>query len=366
MKNNLSNLVFRKYYLFCSLIITGYIAIIIPIVYFKLSFWSIAISAVLYFHAKILIRTVANSTIASVLFNNLDAPQFQQIINDNKHFNPPLSYRINAAAFTGDYQTIVNIASFQMQKKRCSVREKYFYLSLLARAYFELRDFEKLKALLAKYEELKMLYPSKTFLTTPNSAWSYYRYFLEQNYESCKTVCKERNLGLKLKAWDTQIRKLQNDFYYAVACYSTGDMENAKKTFESIISDAPKIHLSEISRKYLDAIKTNSEITVFEEIVPEKNYQLYDSRTTKKIHRHKIITVILLIIVSSSIITSSVFDYMEKKKQEQHQEIYNSALAEYETKLNNALSKHYDNAIFVKYFPFSCFIKNSFSTRPLI
>lgn len=342
--------VFKQYYLRCLIIFMLYISFVVLCIYVYPNIWSAVFCTILYIPVKIFIRISANKTIASVLFNDLNAQQFHQIITNNKHFLPPLSYRINAAFFTGDYQTVVNIVSCQIRKKRCSIKEKLFYLSLLARVYFELRDFDKLNLLLKKHDEIRELYPSKKLVNTANSIWSYYRYFLDGNFEACKTICREKHLELNSKAWDAKIRKLNNDFAYAVACYENGDTNDAIEYFESIISYAQNMHSSELSARYVEAIKTNSEITVFEEIVPEKNYQLYDSRTTKKIHRHRIITVILLIIVSSSIITSSVFDYMEKKKQEQHQEIYNSALAEYETKLNNALSKHYDNAIFVKYF----------------
>ena len=88
-----------------------------------------------------------------------------------------ITYRIGAAIFTGDYQTVVNIAVSQMRKKKCSIKVKSFCLSILARAYFELRDFEKLRALLAKYEEYKEQYPSKSFLRTTDSVWRYYQYF---------------------------------------------------------------------------------------------------------------------------------------------------------------------------------------------
>ncbi len=108
---------------------------------------------------KLIIRIIANKTIASVLFKDLNALRFQQILNSSKHLIPPLSYRINAAFFTGDYQTVVNIASCQMQKKRCSIKEKFLYLTILARVYFELRDFEKLKIILNKYDVIKELYP---------------------------------------------------------------------------------------------------------------------------------------------------------------------------------------------------------------
>lgn len=305
---------------------------------------------IILFLMKLIIRIIANKTIASVLFDDLNAQEFHRIITSNKYFLPPLSYRINAAFFTGDYQTVVNIASYQLRKKRCSIKETFYYLSLLARTYFELRDFDKLTLLLNKYDEIKKLYPSKKLFNTTNSIWSYYRYFLEGNFEACKTICREKLLELNSKAWDSKIKKLHNDFAYAVACYQNGDTNDAIEYFESIILYAPNMHSSELSIRYVDAIKKNLKITLFSEIVPERNYTLRDKRTTKKTRQYRIITAILLILVCSSIITPSVIDSIVNKGQNQYNPTYNTDIIEYEKKLNNAIAKIYNNANFIKYF----------------
>ena len=167
----------QKYFTAC--IILGVVLILLwNIAYFTMRSY---IGAVISFFALLLIikfaiRMIANKTLCPVLFEKLDAFAFQKIIND-KRFIAPVTYRIGAAIFTGDYQTVVNIAVSQMRKKKCSIKVKSFCLSILARTYFELRDFEKLRALLAKYEEYKEQYPSKSFLRTTDSVWRYYQYF---------------------------------------------------------------------------------------------------------------------------------------------------------------------------------------------
>ena len=302
--------------------------------------------AVLYFPVKFIIRVVANKTFVPVLFDKLDAFEFQNVIN-YKGFFPPLSYQLNAALFTGDYQALVNIAISKIQKKKASVKVKDYYLYLFARVYFELRDFEKLNILVSKHEEYKNLYPSKSFLKTQNSDWSYYRYFLEQKYESCKTICEQRNLELNPKAWNTKIRKLQNDFYYAIACYSNDEFETAKKMFESIIVFAPKMYISEVCKRYLEAIETGLQPEVFEAVIPEKNDEHYNGTVTKRIRLYRIIRIVVLVITVILVATSYVLDYVDQKKQEQQQQEYT---VKFEKKLNNALLKNYDQAQFIEYF----------------
>lgn len=65
---------------------------------------------------KISVVIIAKKTLFPILYDNLNAIEFQKIV-DNRYFLPPLSYRINAAFFTGDYQTAVNIATYQLHKK---------------------------------------------------------------------------------------------------------------------------------------------------------------------------------------------------------------------------------------------------------
>lgn len=342
--------VFKQYYLRCLIIFMLYISFVVLCIYVYPNIWSAVFCTILYIPVKIFIRISANKTIASVLFNDLNAQQFHQIITNNKHFLPPLSYRINAAFFTGDYQTVVNIVSCQIRKKRCSIKEKLFYLSLLARVYFELRDFGKLNLLLKKHDEIRELYPSKKLVNTANSIWSYYRYFLDGNFEACKTICREKHLELNSKAWDAKIRKLNNDFAYAVACYENGDTNDAIEYFESIISYAQNMHSSELSARYVEAIKTNSKMTLLSEIVPEKDFQPYDDRTTKKIQRHRIVTTVLLTLVCVCIIASEVIGFVINEKQNQYDSENNSAIVEFEKDLSNAIAINYDDANFITYF----------------
>ena len=330
----------RKYYIACTIL--GGALIALWVAYY--SFTNNHLGAILFLLVELIINKffvaiIANKTLLPMLCNNLDAVGFQKLIND-KHLVVPLIYRTSASMAIGDYQTAINIATKQLSNKTTKqqkkhIKLKYYYLGVLARACFELRAFDDLKVVYAKYEEYKTLYSSKSFFSVSNSVWSYYQYFLDNDYESCMVVCKERDLDINSKKQDAKIRKLMNDFLYAVACYEKEEKEMALIAFSNIINYAPNMHLANVSKKYLEAIKANSQLEIFEKIAPQEEYQVFDNNQLKKARRNRIITSTLFMVLAVFMVITFHMDTKNK---------------EYEKDLNNALSQHYDQAEFVKYF----------------
>lgn len=341
----------KKYYISCTILSAVLIALWIIYTFCTNS----PIGAFFFliaelFIIRISIVIIVKCTLLPVLSKNLDAVTFKEIVN-NKHFVAPLFFKANAALANGDYQTVIDIASLQISNKKTRIRHKYYYLSLLARSYFELRDFTKLDILLKKHDELKELNPSKKFFNAHSSKWDYYRHFLKSNFETCQVLCKSKEEALKTKKPNnSNYDALVNSFYYAVACYSAGNIETAQQVFDEIIHKAPQMQLSTISQRYVDSINATSELTIIDDLIPQKNYQPYDDKTIKKIHRHKAISVILIIFVCALTITFLIFDFLIEKEQIKQNSEYISAIAEYEKNLNNAIANKYDHAIFVKYF----------------
>ena len=268
----------RKYLILCTILGCALVLIWLISCIWVHGLAAILLLLIMLIVSKVTISIVAKKTLLSVLYVKLDAIEFQKIVNDSR-FKVPLIYRISSAISSGDYQTVVNIATKSLLDKKANIKVKYYYLSVLARAYFELRDFEKLKVLLAKYEEYKTNYPSKSFLNSSKSVWSYYQYFFEQNYKACKIICKERTLGLRPNAWNAQLGKLQNDFLYAIACYENTEIDEAKQVFSSIMQKAPNLYLHTISKKYIEAIQGGQ--LYFEEILPDNNYRFVGNKKLK-------------------------------------------------------------------------------------
>jgi len=284
--------------------------------------------------SKVVVLLIAKKTLLPILFEKLDSFEFQKIANHNL-FAPNLTFRTSAAISVGDYQTVVDIANDQLINKKIPIKIKYYYLCILARAYFELRDFEKLEVVLSKYEEYKEQYPSKSFFRMRDSMWIYYQYFLGQNYEACRVAFNNQKTKSRRESSGKNYYDTLNDFYCAVACYSNNDFEKAKELFEDIISSAPKLHLSKVSQKYIEAIKSGSQLGIFDEVIPQENYRVFDSNKLKKTRRNRIIIGAVCTIFAFVMIVSYSMDTKNK---------------EYEKNLNNALSQHYDQAEFIKYF----------------
>lgn len=335
--------IIQKYFVVCYII-----GILLILLWLIVSFiiqnyiGTIVVLLIILLSIKVVIRIIANKTLLSVLFKELDAEGFQEIINDSR-LKSPLIDRINAAMSSGDYQTAINIATKQLINKKSHIRMKNYYLAALARAYFELRDFDKLHVILAKYEEYKVHYPTKSFLRLSNSIWNYYSCFLEQNYEACKSVCKERNLALRPKAWDTKLRKLQNDFLYAIACYENREFDEATDIFEKIMSFAPQMNYAKLSQKYLSAIEKEQDVSLFDaELLPDAKFKIYDKKVQTRFRNYRIIKRVCFAVVAVLIILSLIFNILERDKNSDS-EIFNN-------KLNSAIMHYYNDAEVLDYF----------------
>jgi len=242
--------------------------------------------------SKIFFPIMANKILLPVLLNEMDAEEFQKIV-DNKRFTVSPMYQITAALSSGDYQKVVNISTKKLFDQKTSIKLKCFYLTALARAYFEVRDFEKLQIAVAKFQEYKEIYSPEQFALVDNSVWEYYQNFLKQDYKACKTICKERNSKLKSGTSKYKFRKLQNNLYYALACYENDDIDTAKNCFETITSNAPKLNIARLSAKYLNAIEQNLDIPfTTPSLVPDIDFEIFDSKTLAKLKRRKIILYI--------------------------------------------------------------------------
>ena len=234
----------------------------------------------------------------------------------------PQIYQISGAISSGDYQTSINIATKSLSNKKVNEKAKCYYLSVLARAYFELRDFEKLKLLVAKFDE----YQAKISLRkrkNDNSIWEYYRCFLKSDYEACKLLCSQWGRQLKNNTWGTDLKKIQYDFLYAIAYYENNEIDKAKQVFLNIMQKAPDLYLSVLSEKYIGA--TQGDKLYFEEILPDGNYQVLANKKLKAMRLIKTVCLILVIVALVAI------DHIPGTKD----------LSKYDSKLQIALSQQY-------------------------
>ena len=283
--------------------------------------------------------------VLDVLFVRLDGKQFNQIIQKNKkYFMSWPNFFINAAVSVGDYQTAANFATYYIQDKKSSEKFKIFCLNTLACIYFELRDFEKLRLLLDKTDKDDTHRHKKHTSSDSTELLNYFRFFLERNYEACIDFCEKRVAGFNPNSRYTKIKKLQIDFYYAVACYENGQTDKAKEKFSGIVSAAPDLYTANVSQKYLDAIEQDTAPDFSEtKIVPDEDFRIHYKKTESKIYFRRILFN-LLTAISFALVTILCFlSYFESK---------NNQPSQIETEIMAALDEKYGKSNSISYFYF--------------
>ena len=104
--------------------------------------------------------------------------------------------------------------------------------------------------------------------------------------------------------------KLQNDFYYAVACYANGELAEVKELFHNIVIGAPKMHCASIAQKYIEAIEFQTEIVLPEQsVLPDENDAVFRDAASLRIRRHKLIIRIAMWVGIALMVASLLFDY---------------------------------------------------------
>ena len=167
---------------------------------------------------------------------------------------------------------------------------------------------------------------------------------LKQNYEACIDFCEKRVEGFNPNSRYTKIKKLQIDFYYAVACYENGQIDTAKEKFSGIISAAPDLYTANVSQKYLDAIEQNTAPDFSEtKIVPDEDFRIHYKKSESKIYFRRILFN-LLTAISFALVTILCFlSYFESK---------NNQPSQIETEIMAALDEKYGKSNPISYFYF--------------
>lgn len=252
--------------------------------------------------------------ILSILFNEMDAFKFRNVIFNAKHMSKDNVYMLMAALYSGDYQTLVNICVKKLHEKAMN-KNKYTYLVFLAHAYFQLRDDQKLAEVCTFFERLVSADKNKGVITKHFPSMNFYSCFLNKEYDKCKIICNEETY------LETSILQITGEFNYAVSCFNNGELQAAECCFKKIIEKAPKMHFCILSQNYLQEIEGNNKQTN-SEILPENTSVL--SGKKKLQIRYTAIVLFFIILISASFGNL----YITQKK-------------DFEYKLKNALSDVY-------------------------
>ncbi len=249
---------------------------------------------------------VFNKYVYSILINDLDPEKYLSVLNELYGSSQNAQYLLNGYAFTGRYQDIINIC---VNRLHHSELQYYFafYLNILANCYFELNDIEKLRLVCDKFESaITTGRNNKKTKERYLNNLDFFKCYINGDLNGCKVAIE------KSKTYATaNSQKVYVCFKEAVVTYKAGDREKAKALFDGICSAAPKCWISELSKKYIQAIEEDKPVVISEtEILPDEFY-VYPYEQTNKTKRQaktlKAIRIFFLIIFFLSIIYFCIF-----------------------------------------------------------
>ncbi len=302
----------------------------------------ISLFAIIFFQS-IVLKTVTDKMLRSILLDKLDGVGYQMIIKD-KYFRNAMGLRIEAAMCSGDYKTVAAIAMSHLNNSKVKTREKDICLSYLACVYFELRDFDKLRAILEKHDEYKARYPKKRFFNDPNSVWEYYRHFLDGNYEACKALFDPKNAPKKAKDALRKYNNVARIFLFAAVSFESGELDTAKKHFEDIVTNAPRLYLATISEKYIESLESGALPSFYEEeFLPDHKSEAVEKWKLAKVNRRTKVTRIILVICLIGMVIGACGEIYTWRQNEAYR-------AEAERMFYSALGEQSDTATLIEYF----------------
>lgn len=277
---------------------------------------------------RILVNKIAFNKLFSILYLQFDAPKYKEVIF-SKGLKPNFLHQIQSALFNGEYQTVINICSVLVKGKSKS-KYKISYISLMARAYYEMGDFTNLERMCDDFDYYFQDCKNNNSYFKLQQIISYYRSFISGDYKKCILILdeieKHKNYNLPVE----KISKVFSTYNYGVVSYKIGDMDNALKYFNTVIETAPKLYSATLAQKYIDSINNSVEIKLeFEKILPQNDYEIPFVKFRNKIN----IFLIILLIVGLSLIVGSLI--LESR---------------FESKILSAVDNAYDDFASYKYF----------------
>ncbi|MBQ7010244.1 MAG: hypothetical protein IJN63_00920 [Clostridia bacterium] len=230
---------------------------------------------------------VDDKYVASVLYRELDAEKFKEVVYLAGLNKKMRVYTMLAHFYCGDIKKTVELCRQNIElasKKKPTQKHTetvLYYYTYLAYCYFFLNDAKSLELVLnemdlyiVKLKEPKqfrkgqpILQAFSMFCKGEYADWVklYEKYFYDM-------VELENREVLGQKEDPRRLDKINKRFIYACACYWNGNAEAAAQSFRRIIELSPKLYYSRVSETYLCAIETGADYRPPEEseaFVPE-------------------------------------------------------------------------------------------------
>jgi len=274
------------------------------ILFLNINFILKILFAVCFFFITVVISsTVIKSKYINPILNNELNPQKYYIVICGTH--NATKYAIDemmVAYFMRDYNAVINICNLKIKDKKTR-NYKYIFIQYLARTYFDVGDYENLKATCERFEselsKVKNLKLAKKIRNAYENPIKYYESYLSADFKTCKEQYKQ--LIDDANILKSKLAKIAAYYLYAIACYKLGELDEAKAYFTVIVNEAPLLCYCETAKNYIFAIDNNQEFLLEKQSVEiDRNYEIPQGKTVKIDKKRvtiSIIAILLLIVI---------------------------------------------------------------------
>ncbi len=211
---------------------------------------SIFLIAVMAFNIRKPFEELKKKDIESVLYEELDPERFAELVRVGG-FEKSKKYSTLCAMTLGEHEKVLSLTDELLSKtanpiERCNLFYRKAYV------YFEMEDFDGVRAMLKEFEALKRQHAKYAAVFDNFSVFEKFDAYLDEDYEYVRDVCDADLLELSPKHQNHKLTRINVSFYRACALYKLGDTDGARRAFEELIEFAPKMYKAKLAQKWLD------------------------------------------------------------------------------------------------------------------
>ena len=258
MNNKTAKQIVNEYRMKFALIALGYVAALASLFFIMTKNFLLGIAGVvlLAISVRAPFEKLRDSLLASVIYEELDPDKFGEILALGvlkKSTHAKMLYLMSSGQHNEILETIK-----ASESKVFSPLDKCNNLYRTGYVYFERGEYEKLPAIVKKYERLKVENPKLHYILGYFTVFDKYDAFADEDYEYVIEVCDIDLQENDPKKQNHKLTKVNVSFYRAVSLYKLGRFEEAKQGFEELIAYAPKMHKAKLSKEFIDLINQNN------------------------------------------------------------------------------------------------------------
>lgn len=238
----------------------------------------------------------------SVLTTELNLPKYMELIKTGKMVSNNLLEHLYIAYYSGDYNKAINICNMKLENNKFE-KYRHFYLLILARCYFEIGDLDNLSKVNEMFKSFIAANKNGNKIKEKFIYFKFVELYLSDDFSAAKALYENLYLEQKEKPGKVKLNDVSIKFTYAICCYKCGDFAKATELFNDVIATAPTFNYAEISKRYLEAMKNNTEY------IPEKirlNTDMIDIPVPKSRNIVKIIYAIAFLVIIIGLISSMI------------------------------------------------------------